>query len=134
MSLLKSSNMIKYSFLLLNFFGLFGLQIFFQDGIVIEDNTPSTLEAGSSETVVVTINKGDISGFAKLELVLPAGLSATVVETKGASFTFSGQKAKFIWMTLPSDQQFSVSYNLSASDEAEGDLVIAGTFSYIREN
>jgi hypothetical protein len=126
--------MIKYSFLLLNFFGLLGLQLFFDDGVIIEDTTPATMQPGQTERVDLTINKGDLAGFAKLELVLPAGLKASVVDAHGASFTFSGQKAKFIWMTLPNEQDFTVSYNLSAEPSANGNLIIRGIFSYIKEN
>lgn len=126
--------MIKYSIVLFHFVGLFGFQLFFDDGVVIEDDTPTEMAAGETETVTVRVNKGDIEGFAKLELVLPVGLMASPIETHGASFTFSGQKAKFIWMALPDDQEFSVSYNLSAAESATGNLIIKGTFSYIKEN
>jgi len=126
--------MIKYSIVLFHFVGLFGFQLFFDDGVVIEDNTPTEMIAGETETVTVRVNKGDIEGFAKLELILPVGLMASPAETHGASFTFSGQKAKFIWMALPDDQEFSVSYNLRAAESATGNLVVKGTFSYIKEN
>ena len=126
--------MIRYSIVLFHFLGLFGFQLFFDDGVVIEDDTPSGMAAGDTETVTVRINKGDIEGFAKLELVLPVGLMASPVETRGASFTFSGQKAKFIWMALPEEQEFSVSYNLSAGESVSGNLIVKGTFSYIKEN
>lgn len=125
-------NMIKYAIILLSFSGLltFGLA----DGIIIEDNTPTNMQAGESKVVEITVNKGEVSGFAKLELVLPPGLSAEAVDTKESSFTFSGQKAKFIWMSLPDQQRFTVRYRLTASPTATGNLVIKGTFSYIKEN
>jgi hypothetical protein len=126
--------MIKYSIVLFHLVGLFGFQLFFDDGVVIEDDTPTDMIAGETETVTVRVNKGDIEGFAKLELMLPVGLTASPAETHGASFTFSGQKAKFIWMALPDDQEFSVSYNLMATESAAGNLVVKGTFSYIKEN
>lgn len=126
--------MIKYPLLILNFLGVFVFQIFFDDGVIIEDNTPTTLQPGETKLVEISVNKGEIAGFAKLELVLPGGLTASPAETQGASFTFSGQKAKYIWMTLPDAQEFTVSYNITAEPSANGNLVVKGTFSYIKEN
>ena len=126
--------MIKYSFLLLNFFGIFSLNLFLEDGVVIEDNTPAAMAPGESKNVTITVNKGDVEGFAKLELILPFGLSAREVSTNGASFSFEGQKVKFLWMTLPEDDEFSVTYELTADDNASGNLVVKGTFSYIKES
>ncbi len=126
--------MIKYPLLILNFLGVFVFQLFFDDGVIIEDNTPTTLQVGETKLVEISINKGDIAGFAKLELILPGGLSAAPVATEGASFTFSGQKAKYIWMTLPDKQEFTVSYNITAEPSANGNLVVKGAFSYIKEN
>ncbi|MEZ8000531.1 MAG: hypothetical protein QMC39_11215, partial [Flavobacteriales bacterium] len=69
------------------------------DGVVIDHNLPANLQPGESTTVIVNINKGEVTGFAKLQLEIPAGLTARAIKKSGASFTFSGQKAKFIWMT-----------------------------------
>lgn len=126
--------MIKSLLLTSTFLGSLILGLFMADGVVIEDNTPSTLQTGSKKIVEININKGAVTGFAKLQLEIPEGLKAIPVETNGASFTFSSQKAKFIWMSLPSDQSFSVSYYLEAEDYAKGTKVITGVFSYIKEN
>ena len=104
------------------------------DGVIIEDNTPTSMAPGSSKNVQITINKGTVEGFAKLELQFPEGLEAIPVQTNGASFSFTDQKAKFIWMSLPSDQEFTIAYELKAKSNASGTKVIKGTFSYIKEN
>ena len=103
------------------------------DGVIIEDNTPTSLPAGGSTDVTVSINKGNVEGFAKLELELPAGLSAEAVSTSGASFTFSAQKAKFIWMAVPEQEEFSVTYTLRATENATGNLMVKGVFAYIKD-
>ena len=104
------------------------------DGVVIDHNLPANLQPGESTTVIVNINKGEVTGFAKLQLEIPAGLTARAIKKSGASFTFSGQKAKFIWMTLPATQEFQVEYELEANINANGSKVIEGQFSYIKEN
>lgn len=104
------------------------------DGVIIQDNTPTSLAPGEEKVVEITINKGEVDGFAKLQIELPEGMTASAVKTEGASFTFSGQKIKFIWMALPENQEFSVSYALTAASSATGNKAISGTFSYIKES
>ncbi len=104
------------------------------DGVVIDHNLPATLQPGEKTIVSVNINKGEVTGFAKLQLEIPAGLTARAIKKSGASFTFSGQKAKFIWMTLPDKQEFQVEYELEAGSTVNGSKVIEGQFSYIKQN
>ncbi|MFT3885984.1 MAG: hypothetical protein QM724_11300 [Flavobacteriales bacterium] len=125
--------MIKI-FTLLNLTGLFLFDLLFLSGVSISQDTPATMAAGSEIKVTVTIHKEQLSGFAKLQIDLPAGFSASAIETRGASFTFADGKAKFIWMALPSQPEFKVTYTLSASATAGGSASIGGKFSYIEEN
>ena len=119
---------------LFNLAGLFLFRAFFLTDVMITHETPSTMQAGTEVKVTVTIDKGQLSGFAKLQIDLPEGLSATAIETKGASFTFADGKLKFIWMALPTQPQFKVSYTLSAAANAIGSLPVNGKFSYIEDN
>lgn len=61
-------------------------------------------------------------------------MTATLVDGKGASFTFDDQKAKFIWMSLPMAASFRVSFTLTASATVSGKMPISGRFSYIEDN
>ena len=126
--------MLNQLVVLVNLIGLFLVDTFLLADINITQNIPASMEPGSEVRVTVTIEKGDLTGFAKLQLDLPNGLTATAIETKGASFTFADQKAKFIWMALPSSPTFKISYTLSASKEASGLLPIQGRLSYIENN
>jgi hypothetical protein len=125
--------MLKF-FTLLNLTGLFLFRALFLTDVMITHETPATMQAGTEVKVTVTIDKGQLAGFAKLQIDLPEGLSATAIETKGASFTYAEGKAKFIWMALPSQPQFSVSYTLTAAANATGTLPVNGKFSYIEDN
>jgi len=120
--------------LLINFIGLLLIDPFFMADISITQNIPTTMTPGTEVRVTVTVNKAELSGFAKLQLDLPPGLTATAIETKGASFTFADQKAKFIWMALPSTPTFKVSYTLSADASVSGNQAIQGRLSYIEDN
>ncbi len=126
--------MVNQLVLLVNVIGLLLFDTFLVADINIAQNVPATMTPGSEVRVTITVNKGDLSGFAKLQLDLPPGMTATAIETKGASFTFAEQKAKFIWMALPSTPTFKISYTLSADASMSGVQMIQGRLSYIEDN
>ena len=131
---LSYSPMVNQLVLLVNVIGLLLFDTFLVADINISQNVPATMAPGSEVRVTITVNKGDLSGFAKLQLDLPPGMTATAIETKGASFTFAEQKAKFIWMALPSTPTFKISYPLSADASMSGVQMIQGRLSYIEDN
>ena len=92
------------------------------------------IAAGVRSMVELNVRKGDVQGFSKLELTLPDGFIATPGEIKGASFTFSGDKAKFVWMNLPEEQAFTITYYIESEPGVQGAYEIQGTFSYVKEN
>src|SRR5436190_15771167 len=126
--------MVNQLVLLVNVIGLLLFDTFLVADINIAQNVPATMAPGSEVRVTITVTKGELSGFAKLQLDLPPGMTATAIETKGASFTFADQKAKFIWMALPSTPTFKISYTLSADAGASGVQTIQGRLSYIEDN
>ncbi len=120
--------------LFINLIGLLLIDTLFLADVNITQNVPATLVAGTEVRVTLNVTKGNLGGFAKLQLDLPPGLTIKAVDTKGASFTFAEQKAKFIWMALPSTPTFRVSYMLSADANATGPHTITGRLSYIEDN
>lgn len=81
----------------------------------------------------LNVSKGDVSGFAKLQQILPNGFSAEAGETANATFSFKDQKVKFLWMALPNDD-FTVSYNVNVDASLSGNQIVDGTFAYIKDN
>jgi len=126
--------MLKYAALLFNTVALLVYQFFFADGITVTQSIPSSVKPDGEFTVELVINKGTIGGFAKLQQDLPEGFTAVQDDNNGASFTFSNQSVKFIWMSLPSDKEFKVKYKVKVTATAIGDKVIAGKFSYVSDN
>lgn len=94
--------------------------------------TPIPTGEANDYLVKLLVNKGNAQKFAKIEEDVPAGFSAEALETKDAVFTFKDQKVKFLWMNLPADPRFVVSYKLIAPD-GKGDITVSlkGTFSYL---
>lgn len=127
--------MLKFVALLFNTVALLIYQFFFAEGVTVTQNVPSSAKAESEFTIEVTINKGAIGGFAKLQQELPEGFTAIEDKNSGASFTFSNHAVKFIWMSLPGDNEIKVSYKVKvAANDVNGDKIIAGKFSYLSEN
>ncbi len=126
--------MLKYGALLFNTIALLIYQFFFADGITVTQNIPSSAKPDTEFTVELTISKGTTGGFAKLQQDLPEGFTAVQDENNGASFTFSNQSVKFIWMSLPSEKEFKIKYKVKVAAGVSGDKIIAGKFSYVTDN
>lgn len=100
----------------------------------IAQKHPQIVRPGESFVIELTVQKGGISGFARLQQFLPAGFTAEPIETQGAQFIDEDQNIKFIWTQLPSDPTFTVSYRVQVAPNASGLKVMNGLFSYIENN
>lgn len=126
--------MLRNIVLLLNLFILLIYQALVSNTVSVNQKSPETVKAGDEFTVEVSISKGTIAGFAKFQQDLPAGFTASSGDAKGGSFSFSEQKVKFIWMSLPADAEFKISYKVKVADNVSGDFTINGVFSYLENN
>lgn len=126
--------MLRNIVLLLNLFILLIYQALVSNTVSVNQNSPETVKAGDEFTVEVTISKGTIAGFAKFQQDLPAGFTASNGDAKGGSFSFSEQKVKFIWMSLPADAEFKISYKVKVADNVSGEFTFNGLFSYLENN
>ncbi len=88
--------------------------------------------AGTEYIVNLLVNKGNKQKFAKIEETVPTGFTAVDIDNKDGIFTFKNQKAKFLWMNLPSEPYYLVSYKLiPQNDETQALPLISGKFSYL---
>lgn len=93
------------------------------------------LAQGSSEYIVnVLVNKGKEEKFAKIQELVPEGYSAKAVESKDAIFTFKDQTVKLLWMNLPVDPYFVISYKLVPNEGITEKPKMEGSFSYIEDD
>lgn len=88
---------------------------------------------GQGDYIVnVLVSKESTRRFAKVEEDVPEGYTAVAVETRDAIFTFKEQKVKFLWMNLPLEPYFTVSYRLIPKNQAKlAAPAIQGAFSYL---
>jgi len=126
--------MIKQLILLFHVFGLFLYQFIFSGDITVTQQLPDKMNSGGEVVVELVIHKNDLTGFSKAQQTLPVGFSAEAIETKGATFSFKDNTIKFIWMALPSEEEFTISYKLKADETVSGDFTIGGKFSFISES
>ncbi|TAL58883.1 MAG: hypothetical protein EPN85_10500 [Bacteroidetes bacterium] len=91
-------------------------------------------EAGMEFTVEINVKKDGMKGFARIQEILPAGLTALSLDNKGGTFSFIDQKVKIIWDNLPADEEVKISYRVSASENTSGDMTITGSFSYVEND
>jgi len=93
--------------------------------------TPSPGTQGDY-VVNVLVSKNFTRQFAKIEETVPEGYTAVALDPKNAIFTFKEQKVKFLWMNLPQQPFFTVSYRLIPKNQANLPAPqINGAFSYL---
>ncbi len=85
-----------------------------------------------NEVIVnLLINKGDLREFGKIQEQIPRGYNAVSLKSKNSIFTYKNGIIKFLWMNMPPEQQFTVSYKLIPEAEVPDQaFIISGTFSY----
>lgn len=125
--------MIKSSIIMISAFVLFiaGSSVHTEEKIIINQNFPSAIKAGDEFTVTLNIHKSAITGFARLQQDLPAGFTAEEIESKGADFIFDDHHIKLIWLKIPVESDFTVSYKIKTEKNISGHQVINGMFVYM---
>ena len=75
------------------------------------------------------------SKYAKVEEIIPSGYLFESVDPHEAIESFSSSTVKFIWMKLPEEPEFEVSYRLVPKrDEPQGAMFIKGQLTYSSGN
>jgi cell division septation protein DedD len=125
---------MKYIIIFINALAIAIYHFLFGDPVSIAAQIPDNIQSGTSFTVSVTVNKPQVTGFAKLQLEIPPGYVATEIESKGGSFTASGTVVKVIWTSVPSDDQLTLLINIAVPASAVAGKQLKGKFSYITNN
>ncbi|MFP4556023.1 MAG: SPOR domain-containing protein [Bacteroidales bacterium] len=126
--------MVKYFILLLNTLGILLANILSSSDVSLKMDVPKEVNAGLEFDIEVTLQKRGIESFARFQQELPRGLTAQPVDNPNASFAFEDQKVKFIWLRLPAEEEFKISYRVKVDERLKGDFSIDGLFSYIDGN
>lgn len=119
--------------LILTFFALASFSSLFSQ-ISINANIPSNINASSSVDADIKINKGAIGNFAKYQMDVPLGYVISSVDVKGGNFTFENQRAKIVWVSVPSEAEFIVKLKIQANSDATGSGSFLQKFFYLENN
>ncbi len=127
--------MIKPLIIFLNTVSVFLFSFFFGDTpVTVTGNFPKTAKIATEFVTEIKINKGNIGGFAKLQLEVPQGFTVKELDSKSGNFSFASNIAKVIWTAMPSESEFTVKFTISADASAAGTKVIASKFSFVNNN
>lgn len=96
-----------------------------------------SLNPGTDGRMIVEllVNKGSLTGFAKIQEEISKDYTAVAVESNDAVFNIVDNTVKFVWFDIPADESFSVSYELiPVIDNPNIEFPIQGEFSYLINN
>src|SRR5688572_24099587 len=126
--------MIKYLFIVINSLCIFIFGFFSGDGITVSSTIPQNMVAGQEVAIELRVVKGGMSGFAKLQLDLPEGITVKEAEDKGANYSYSEGIAKWVWAALPMENEIVVKVTLLATEGSTGQKTIGAKYSYVENN
>jgi hypothetical protein len=133
--LVKFIAMLKYLLILVNSLALFLFGLFNGGNrVTLTHNIPSTIAAGHETNIEIVILKGEVNGFARLEMEIPDGISVTKVEDKGAKFSFQHGVARWIWSDVPDAERLIVKMVWVASEQFPGVEPVTGKYCYVENN
>ena len=102
--------------------------------ITITSNIPTNIGSGASIDAEVKINKGGIGNFAKYQMDAPIGYIISAIEVKGGNFTFENQRAKIVWVSIPTDPEVTLKFKIQASSTAVSPGTFSQKFYYLENN
>jgi len=127
--------MYKAVFSLLSLIPVFFYSLIDGEDVSITQKVPATMEIENAYQVDLIFNKGgDVQGFGKFQTSFPEGLEIDIIESAGATFTYTDGVMKLIWVNLPSENQFVVSYEIYPNENSPSKVDVGGKFSYLLEN
>jgi hypothetical protein len=126
--------MIKKLFYLVITGLLVPIILYGQAKISVKVDIPEKVEAGKEFNVNVVIQKGKLEEFSRFQQEIPAGLTASAVNSGTADFSFDKQRLRFIWLKLPAQEEINISYKVMVNERLKGEFTIQGEFSYVEND
>ncbi|MFO7863781.1 MAG: hypothetical protein R6U85_07255 [Salinivirgaceae bacterium] len=84
---------------------------------------------------LLVMNKVGLNKFGKIQEQIPRGYKAISLRSKNAMFTNNGRILKFMWMQLPEDEFFVVTYKLIQTEDIPNQaFLISGEFTFTRND
>lgn len=109
---------------------LFAFSLIHTGQVTMVTNMPASVAPDVNLRIEVKLNKGSISNFSKYELEVPEGFIAAEGNSKTGYFTFEKNRVKIVWVTLPVEAEFVISFKLKTPANP-GLVVLNQKFFYI---
>ena len=126
--------MIKTVIFLINVLAVFFISHILSEDVSVKMIVPETVQAGQEFQVAITVSKGTLESFSRIQQDVPYGLTASRIATANADFTFENQRVRFIWLKLPADPSITVVYRMMVDERLKGSFSLEGEFSFIKGN
>jgi hypothetical protein len=127
--------MVKYLFIAANALAVFFFSLFSgDDGVRLSSNVPTSIFAEKETVVEIIISKGTQSGFAKLQIDVPEGITVKNSDGRGGAFSFSAGVAKWVWASLPAETEFTVKLIVLAEKSFLGRKKMNAKYSFVKDN
>ncbi len=126
--------MVKTVLIIINIVIVLSLNFFKSEEVKTSLEVPENVQAGQDFTVKLTIDKGNISGFSRFQQNIPAGLKASSLNSANADFSFNDNRVRLMWLMLPKNEKFTLSYKIHVDERLKGKFDIGGSFAYIENN
>lgn len=123
--------MIKGLLIYINIIFLSAISFFTPADITLISSIPSTAKPGESFEISLTVNKGALQDFAKIQYSIPAGATATPIDVKGGDFKVISDMVKITWIGMPTEATFTVKFKVTTTKETTGLIALNGKFSCI---
>lgn len=82
---------------------------------------------------LLVVNKVGVNEYGKIQEQIPRGYKAVSLRGKNSIFTNNGRILKFMWMQLPQNEHFVITYKLIQTEEIPNQIfLIKGEFTFTR--
>ncbi|MCA0429605.1 MAG: SPOR domain-containing protein [Bacteroidetes bacterium] len=88
----------------------------FKAQVTITNNLVPKIAPNSDLKLEIKLNKGAISNFSKFQIDVPNGITVTEGDSKTGNFTFENNRAKIVWVSIPTEPEFIISMKLNTGN------------------
>ncbi len=85
----------------------------FNAQVLITNNLTSNIAPNTDLKLEIKINKGAIANFSKFQIDVPNGVTVKEGDSKTGNFTFENNRAKIVWVSIPTDSEFIISMTIN---------------------
>jgi len=110
------------------------LSFYAETEIKIETTTDQEVGVNQEFIINIKLDKVDIEGFAKLDVLFPCDVQLKPIEYSSAMFIAKSNQVKFIWMELPKSEIIELSFSVKFLYYSDRKINFLTSFNYLKDN